>query len=238
MAADDDKLTAHENLGLSFPPGGLHYRAYVGPPADYDLIAAMTFNLLTTVGLRAHHRVLDIGCGSLRIGRLLIPYMNRENYTGIEPNRWLVEDGIRYELGADAIRIKAPAFYYGDTPALLQECEAFDYVVAQSIFSHCGPDLIASWLQGIFPLTKGAMLATFLPDVADFSTPGWHYPTSVKYRPDTINRLGEDAGFRFRQLDWRHPRQTWGLFYKPSFDDSWFVARPLTWNNLMDYGQR
>jgi hypothetical protein len=67
---------------------------------------------------------------------------------------------------------------------------------------------------------------------------GWLYPECANYRPDSIRRLAEDAGFRFRQLDWRHPRQTWGLFYKQTFDDSWFAARPLTWNNWMDYGRR
>src|SRR5207302_381599 len=60
---------ARENLGLGLKPGDPHYRAYVGPPEDYDLIAAMTFNLLTTLCLRQHHSLLDIGCGSLRIGR-------------------------------------------------------------------------------------------------------------------------------------------------------------------------
>ena len=39
-----------EDLGLGLKPGDPHYRAYVGPPEDYDLIAAMTFNLLTTLG--------------------------------------------------------------------------------------------------------------------------------------------------------------------------------------------
>lgn len=37
-----------ENLGLNLKPGDEHYRAYVGPPQDYDLIAASVFNLLTT----------------------------------------------------------------------------------------------------------------------------------------------------------------------------------------------
>lgn len=54
-------------LGKGKKPGDHHYRAYVGPPQDYDFIAAMTFNLATTVGLRQHHRLLDIGCGSLRL---------------------------------------------------------------------------------------------------------------------------------------------------------------------------
>ena len=69
-------------IAIDLSPGDNHYRAYVGPPKDYDLVSAMVFNLLTCLGLRQHHRVLDIGCGSLRSGRLLIPYLNKGNYFG------------------------------------------------------------------------------------------------------------------------------------------------------------
>jgi len=105
-----------ENLGLGLKPGDSHYRAYVGPPEDYDLIAAMTFNLLTTLGLRQHHSLIDIGCGSLRIGRLLIPYLNEGNYFGLEPNEWLVDEGIKRELGEALVRIKRPTFFFSDSP--------------------------------------------------------------------------------------------------------------------------
>ncbi len=98
----------HEDLGLGLKPGDPQYRAYVGPPEDYDLIAAMAFNLLTTLGLRQHHSLLDIGCGSLRIGRLLIPYLNRGKYFGVEPNEWLVDEGIRRELGETLVRNQTP----------------------------------------------------------------------------------------------------------------------------------
>jgi hypothetical protein len=59
-----------ESLGLELSPGARHYRAYVGWPVNFDLVAAMTFNLLTTIGLRQHHTLLDVGCGSLRSGRV------------------------------------------------------------------------------------------------------------------------------------------------------------------------
>jgi hypothetical protein len=42
-------LDNEESLGVGLKPGDAHYRAYVGPSEDYDLIAAMTFNLLTTL---------------------------------------------------------------------------------------------------------------------------------------------------------------------------------------------
>src|SRR5712672_377231 len=108
-----------ESLGAGLKPGDAHYRAYVGPPEDYDLVAAMTFNLLTTLGLRQNHSLLDVGCGSLRVGRLFIPYLNKEKYFGIEPNEWLVQAGIRNEIGKTLLQIKRPKFFYSDTPATL-----------------------------------------------------------------------------------------------------------------------
>ena len=114
-------LDDQESLGVGLKPGDAHYRAYVGPPEDYDLIAAMAFNLLTTLGLRQHHSLLDVGCGSLRIGRLLIPYLNRGKYFGIEPNEWLVREGIKRELGETLLQIKCPTFFFSDSPETIAQ---------------------------------------------------------------------------------------------------------------------
>lgn len=231
-----EPLADGEDLGLGLKPGDPHYRAYVGPPEDYDLIAAMTFNLLTTLGLRQHHTLVDIGCGSLRAGRLFIPYLNAGNYVGIEPNRWLVEEGLQRELGSDILRIKQPRFHYSDGPAVLEgsDLEA-DFAVAQSIFSHCGIDLIKHWLCGISPFLAptGALAATFLLADDDFSGSGWVYPECVSYTRRTLQDVASDAGLTFQILDWRHPRQTWGLLCREHFDSSWFHDRPLTWNARM-----
>jgi hypothetical protein len=108
----DVPLDDRESLGVGLKPGDAHYRAYVGPPEDYDLIAAMAFNLVTTLGLRQHHSLLDLGCGSLRIRRLLIPYLNRGKYFGVEPNEWLVEEGIKREIGEALLEIKRPTFFF------------------------------------------------------------------------------------------------------------------------------
>jgi len=142
------RSSGEPGLGLGLKPGAAHYRAYVGPPRDYDLIAAMVFNLLTSLGLRQHHRVVDIGCGSLRIGRLLIPYLNRGHYVGVEPNRWLVREGIRNEVGRDQVKIKQPTFSFASDLAHFEAPLHLDFAVAQSILSHTGPDLTRHWMSG------------------------------------------------------------------------------------------
>jgi SAM-dependent methyltransferase len=225
--------TPEESLGVGLKPGDPHYRAYVGPPEDYDLIAAMTFNLLTTLGLRQQHSLLDIGCGSLRIGRLLIPYLNRGNYFGVEPNEWLVEEGIKRELGETLLEIKRPTFFFSDSPEIIAQAKiSFDFAVAQSIFSHCGLEVIRGWLSAISRslAENGALVATFLPGEEDFPGKGWVYPECVNYRPATLRHAAAGAGLRFELLDWKHPRQTWALFAARKFDSAWFQNKPLTWN--------
>jgi cyclopropane fatty-acyl-phospholipid synthase-like methyltransferase len=227
-----------EDLGLGLKPGDPHYRAFVGPPEDYDLVSAMAFNLLTTLGLRQHHSVLDIGCGSLRIGRLLIPYLNQEKYFGTEPNEWLIAEGIRRELGETLVQIKRPTFFLSDSPdTIVQANIPFDFALAQSIFSHCGLDLINGWLSAISrSLAKdGAVVATFLIGEEDCTKTGWIYPGCVNYRPATLERAANDANLRFEILDWKHPRQTWALFAAPGFDSTWFKNRPLTWNTTVEH---
>lgn len=226
-----------EDLGLGLKPGDPQYRAYVGPPEDYDLIAAMTFNLLTTLGLRQNHSLLDVGCGSLRIGRLLIPYLNRGKYFGVEPNEWLVEEGIGRELGKSLVEIKGPTFLFTDSPETIAKAgTALNFAVAQSIFSHCGLDLIKGWLSAISRslAENGALVATFLIGEEDSPRGGWIYPDCVNYRPATLERAAAEVNLGFEILDWKHPRQTWALFAAPKFDSSWFKDRPLTWNAALE----
>jgi SAM-dependent methyltransferase len=236
-APSDDR----EDLGVGLKPGDPHYRAYVGPPEDYDLIAAMTFNLLTTLGLRQHHSLLDVGCGSLRIGRLLIPYLNRGKYFGIEPAEWLVAEGIKQELGETVVQTKRPTFFFTDSPETVVRAKvSFDFALAQSIFSHCGLDLIRGWLSAVSRALAedGVLIATFLPSDEDSPRTGWVYPDCVNYRPTTLERAAEEANLRFEILDWKHPRQTWALFAAPKFDSSWFENTALTWNAALERALR
>jgi hypothetical protein len=222
--------------GVGLAPGDDHYRAYVGPPEDYDLVAAMAFNLLTSAGLRQHHRLLDIGCGSLRIGRLLIPFLNKGNYYGIEPNRWLVRDGILNEVGRDQIRLKGPTLCYSDSLDAFEGTARFDYALAQSIFSHCTKGLLKRWLAQLSARLEddGALFATFCVGQCDFEGEGWVYPGCVTYRPETIAGIATEFGFGFEMLDWRHPRQVWALFYRPNYDRSLTNGGVVAWNRVVD----
>jgi len=94
-------------------------------------------------------------------------------------------------------------------------------------------------LRGLAPLLAptGALLATFISGAQSCVQKGWIYPNSVEYRPESVKNAAEAAGLQFEVLDWRHPRQTWGLFAKPRFDAAWFRQKSLTWNAKIDSGR-
>jgi SAM-dependent methyltransferase len=192
-------------------PGDSHYMAYVGPPDQYDFMGATQFRLLSTLGLRANHSLLDFGCGSLRAGRLFLSYLDEGRYFGIEPNKWLIEDAINNQIGKDLIALKKPRFDYNSDFITDIFSQQFDFIIAQSIFSHAGSDLISIALRNFKESLRpnGLIAATFIEGSSDFDGSGWVYPECVNYRPSTIKRLVEEAGLFVIRLPWYHPRQTW-----------------------------
>jgi SAM-dependent methyltransferase len=196
--------------------GDDHHRAYVGRPEHYDLAAALQFSLLTMLGLREQHRMLDVGCGSLRGGRLFIPYLLPERYHGLEPNAKLVEQGIAEEIGADLARLRRPRFTYNDRFDLSELGDGFDFALAQSIFSHTGITQLGQALQAIGGAlaAKGVLVATFVERHEDKYEDRWVYPGLNFFHWQTIRTHCEAAGLHCAKLDWPHTLQTWFIATK------------------------
>ena len=87
------------------------YRFYVGAE-DYDKTSKMIFGHLLEMGLREDMQVLDMGAGSLRVGRWLIAFLQPGHYTGVEPEEMMVRIGLRENLPSELIEHKKPKFFY------------------------------------------------------------------------------------------------------------------------------
>ena len=202
-------------IDADLQPGDHDYRAYVGPPDQYDLMGASQFMLMVSLGLRAAHRVLDFGCGSLRVGRLLIPYLDRGNYTGIEPNSWLIEEGLAHHLGAGVVRVKWPQFCTANDFRADRAGSGFDFILAQSILSHTAADLLPVVLTGFERAVgdDGLVLATVIHDFglhrSALAASGWIYPQCVAFTAEQFQDAAQVAGLSSRALPWFHPRQSW-----------------------------
>ena len=234
-------------------PGDNHYKAFVGPPTQYDFMGATQFRLLCSLGLRADHYLLDFGCGSLRSGRLFINYLDRNRYFGIEPNKWLIDEAVKVQLGEDILRIKNPQFDYNHLFLTNVFSQKFDFIIAQSIFSHTGIDLIRIALNNFRESlkTNGLIAVTFKAGKKDFDGKGWVYPGCVKYHPNTIREFAKGAGLFITRIPWYHPRQTWyilakranlipnnmmlrhlsgAVLFDPEFAESWKRKTNFTWS--------
>jgi SAM-dependent methyltransferase len=203
--------------------GDPEYRAYVGPFEQYDAIGATQFALLYALGLRQHHRLLDVGCGSLRAGRMFIAYLEPGNYVGVEPSTWLIEEAVQKQIGQDMVNIKRPTFRATDSFDFSGLGE-FDFVLAQGIASNAGPTVVPVMLTSIRGALapSGIAALTFVhpgtadPDVVhadpgDDTAPPWLYPHCYCYDRHVAENWVTSAGLAGWPIPWHHPRQTWWL---------------------------
>ena len=200
-------------------PGGDHYRAYVGPPDEFDFMGATQFALAIALGLREEHRLLDVGCGSLRAGRLMLQYLLPGRYFGIEPNERLWREIVAKEIGNDLLTLKQPRFSANAEFDFACFGASFDMIIAQSIFSHAGSDLferaVASAAGVLAP--DGQFLFTVLSEgtpgfgqLGDGAqSEGWFYPQCVTFRESDVAAICARSGLLLQKLPWFHPRQRW-----------------------------
>ncbi|MBK9710470.1 MAG: class I SAM-dependent methyltransferase [Kouleothrix sp.] len=212
--------TPTDRLGKDLSAGAHHYRAWVGAPDNYDLSSGLQFSLLVALGMREHHTLLDVGCGSLRGGRLSIVYLLPQRYFGIEPEQWLIEAGIANELGQDLIDLKQPSFNNDGNFTLSVFQRSFDFLIAQSIFSHATQAQIRHCLDEAKQVMTPTSLfvANFAEGEQNYEGDEWVYPGCSHYTMDYMIRLVEGQGLRCTPIQWPHPiGLSWVLIYRPDY---------------------
>ena len=191
-----------------------NYRSAVGPADRYDLIGGQQFCVLLNQGLREHHKLCDVGCGSLRGGRLFIPYLAKGNYYGIEPDIALVKAGFEKEIGLDMAHVKDPHFLYNDDFLLTKFGVRFDFILAQSIVSHTSQSqMIRLFAQVRATLAPGGkFLFTYFKSDRDYKGDLWTRLPSAFYTKVLVKKNLGLATLSYIELDYKHPsNQTWIL---------------------------
>lgn len=106
---------------------------------------AVQFEILKREGLMPHHKVLEVGCGCLNAGLHVIRYLDANNYVGIEPNKWLIDDAMESSEAAEMVRARNAFFLHNSDFDASSLNIRFDYVLSHSVLSHC-----ANWQLGHF----------------------------------------------------------------------------------------
>lgn len=114
-------------------PEGRHGR--VGAPHLWRMQRAFQIDFLQRMGLANDHRLLDLGCGTLRGGLPLIGFLSAGNYTGIDVRGEIIEEA-RRELEEAGLAQRYPRICH---VAELADCDLradYDYIWAFSVLLH------------------------------------------------------------------------------------------------------
>lgn len=194
------------------------HREYVG--GRWEEIGRLQFQFLKNEGLEPTDVLLDIGCGSLRGGVHLIPYLERGHYLGIEKERELIERGIREEIGQDLQNKKEPSLVVSAGFEFEQFDRAPDVAIAHSLFTHLPEHTIELCFRKLRPTISadGVFYATFFEaDHKMVNLLDSQDHARFFYTRDDIKRFGTEHGFAPEYIgDWGHPRGQRMVAYRPS----------------------
>lgn len=126
-----DAYRAHTDLRVADD----HEQAVGG---RWDEIGHLQLDFLLAAGLGRGDRLLDIGCGTLRAGRLLIQYLNMGRYTGYELSGKALAYSRELIISA-GLGVKRPRLVLNPVGDLRFEPlagESYDVLLAQSVFTH------------------------------------------------------------------------------------------------------
>jgi hypothetical protein len=89
----------------------------IGPAAKAARGEREMIKVLLQHGLQRHHTFIDYGCGSLRLGRPLVQFLQPGKFWGLDIAQEFLDQGIRY-IGPDLNRRRRPNFRVIDEAGL------------------------------------------------------------------------------------------------------------------------
>ena len=153
--------------------------------------------LLLAAGLDPHHRLADIGAGSLRLGCRAVPYLLPNHYWATDLSGALMRRGYDEEL-ADKSRL-SPDHLIEDANFDLQGLpDDIDFAIAFAVFTHLPLTFLQTALPNIrrrFPRLQKLLFTVFLaPDATQARAPV-RQPDGVVTHPNRApyHHLAEDV---------------------------------------------
>ena len=103
----------------------------------YSDLGEESLSFLIKKGLKPHNSFLDFGCGYLRLGIALIPYLKKGKYTGIDIAKERVDLGIR-ELEKKGIKKSQYNTYISSNNSISELLinKKFDFIYLESVVTH------------------------------------------------------------------------------------------------------
>ena len=197
---------------------GLH-REMVG--GMWEEMGRLQLEFLRREGLTPEATLLDVGCGCLRAGVHFVRFLEPGRYYGMDVNASLVQAGLERELPLAGLagRVAPDHLLVNGAFEGWRFGVAFDYAIAQSVFTHLPAAAVAGALRELARCVRpgGRLYVTF------FECKGEPIPESLLHERGGVTSYRDRDPFhhRFRDLaarcaglpwnpvhlgDWGHPR--------------------------------
>jgi len=203
---------------------GSNYRDVMGDM--WDTLGQLQLDFLKGQGMQPHHRLMDVGCGPLRLGSLAVDYLDPGHYFAIDASEELLDVGYNREL-TDRQRERMPRSRLHTTEdfdfSFLND-QKMDVAMAQSLFTYLPLNHIRHLLARLYPrmVEGGAFYASFClnPDHHDITQKMTHPVTEAGLKPivshditapyhysiEDLEYCAKDMPWKFQfHGDWGHP---------------------------------
>lgn len=176
--------------------------------ATDEVSGRLQLELLRREGCVPASKVLEIGCGCLHLGVLLIQYLEKSNYVGIDPNEWLRQVALKKPHDRQLIKEKDARFLSVDSFDASHLGITFDFVFSHSVLSHCAHWQLEQFLRNTAKVLapKGRIIASIRlsegnaygsggsPDKEDSMDEEWRYPEITWFKLATVVRAADKQG--------------------------------------------
>lgn len=174
----------------------------------WEEVGQLQLDYLKAHGLRPGERLFDLGCGTLRAGRLLIRYLDTGGYTGMDMSGEALA-AAEALIDREGVRDRQPVLLHNPSGNLdFRELAGarFDVVLAQSVFTHLLEEHIDVCFANIHRVLAPAGRFFFTYAEADSftrrSVKDFSYPLSF------FQQLGARHGLTVEgRDDYDHPRR-------------------------------
>lgn len=191
-------------------------------------------DLLWREGCTDSCSVLEVGCGSLSAGAILIDRLQPGHYVGIDPNEWLREAALREPHIKAIADKKAPVFLSNFEFDAASTGRKFDYVLSHSILSHAAHHQLPVFLRNVGGVLEdgGRIYASLYlaegnphgnsgtRDKKDSEDAEWVYPGVSFFTLETIQKAAAAEGL---SATYRPDLTEWYIQVRPEEMHDWFL---------------
>jgi hypothetical protein len=127
--------------------------AQLNPAKFWEAAEPKAQKWFKTMALRRNHKVIEYGCGSLRLGAHFIRHLDRAGYFGLDVISDFYEQGVQ-TIGAKMIEQKAPTLRaIGEQSVAEGVAFAADFVCSNTVAVHVHPNETETYFANLARLT-------------------------------------------------------------------------------------